>query len=890
MVLDNFRTIELIWDKANKSIIKTVKTASSDTTGRYLSVKILDGGQEVTLNNAKLQLYWEHPNFNTSGTDDFNTINNGGLFKMTFSDEMLTNVGELNAHLVLILTDGKITSGGFPIEVFKGADDGVVVPTNGSGLVEQVARKIDKGNVTLSDLTQEVKLAMTGGTVAVVGEDAVGTENIKDGSVTGIKISDDVITSKRSLNLLDESKFEKGGYYKNDTGVWTVSETTKSSPAIAVKINTNYVKRSNGTEVTFWDANMNYVSGRTVASGVAYFLVPNNSAIKYVRYSLGINEDNVMFLEGTTYPSTNIDFVNYDVINDDAMPKLGFTKKRDGIIPYAKTVGYFSGGSKSIVNDPTTYITGFIKVFKNDIFNISYDGFLTAFDENLDFVSQKKVTANNDLAINNELVAYVRFHWYASSGDAPVITLASSTTYDKVDGAKVEIDGLDMFNRDTTTSLIDRNKINRTGYMQENTFIKTAAYYSYGFIPVKFGNSYDIKNVVVRVYDNNKKYIRMANNLTNVQKTIVMDNLNDAYVHLTFTPSNIDNVYFNLIFGKNETFKINSDKLKIDANDPEIIKLKSANISKANSVEFLRMPTPYNDGRNWHGSTNQVTHPSVLYFSNGWNGWKFWMGYTPYPIGEIRRENPCVAVSNDGVKWEVPDGLTNPLVGPPGPLSEGGYNSDTHILLNPDTSLMEIWYRSVTAKGTIKTIYRQTSTDGINWNTPETMWTSDTVDILSPSIVYEDGKYRMWGQRDFYIIMFESTDGFNWTQLDNPKSNGADIHSWHPWVSKIGSTYYMLNNDKSTSQGAGGVIKYSTSIDGVNFTEETEILKPTDSYWRYDSSGVYRTTMAIVNSKIYIWYGMFSQRNEWTLGMTVGNDINNLYGIDEVGLRHFMGN
>ena len=188
MTLDNFRTIELVWDKANKSIIKTIKTASSDTTGRYLSVKILDGGQEVTLNNAKLQLYWEHPNFNTSGTDDFNTINNGGLFKMTFSDEMLTNVGELNAHLVLTLSDGKITSDGFPIKVFKGTDDGVVVPTNGKGLVEQVARKIDKGNVTLGDLTQEVKLAMTGGSVAVVGEDAVGTENIKDGAVTLSKL------------------------------------------------------------------------------------------------------------------------------------------------------------------------------------------------------------------------------------------------------------------------------------------------------------------------------------------------------------------------------------------------------------------------------------------------------------------------------------------------------------------------------------------------------------------------------------------------------------------------------------------------------------------------------------------------------------------------------
>ena len=208
MALDNFRTIELIWNKANKSIIKTIKTASSDTTGRYLSVKILDGGQEVTLNNAKLQLYWEHPNFNTSGTDDFNTVNNGGLFKMTFSNEMLTNIGKLTAHLVLTLTDGKITSDGFTIEVIKGADDGVVVPTNGAGLVKQIDEKIDKGNVTMSDLTQEVKEALTGGSVAVVGKNSVLEETI---------VNEQVVPEKTNFLVKGNNLFNKNDVIPNAT-------------------------------------------------------------------------------------------------------------------------------------------------------------------------------------------------------------------------------------------------------------------------------------------------------------------------------------------------------------------------------------------------------------------------------------------------------------------------------------------------------------------------------------------------------------------------------------------------------------------------------------------------------------------------------------------------
>ena len=262
MALDNFRTIELIWDKANKSIIKTIKTASSDTTGRYLSVKILDGGQEVTLNNAKLQLYWEHPNFNTSGTDDFNTVNNGGLFKMTFTKEMLTNIGELTAHLVLTLPDGKITSDGFTIEVIKGADGGVVVPTNGNGLVEQIDGKIDKGNVTLNDLTQEVKLAMTGGAVAVVGENSVGTENIKDSAVIPDKTT---FLNRKSPNLLDKSIATIDVAVSTSNGNVVSVAGYHTSDFIRVDGGKTYSSKFGGNKAIY-DENKEFISGSTATS------------------------------------------------------------------------------------------------------------------------------------------------------------------------------------------------------------------------------------------------------------------------------------------------------------------------------------------------------------------------------------------------------------------------------------------------------------------------------------------------------------------------------------------------------------------------------------------------------------------------------------------------
>ena len=58
---------------------------------------------------------------------------------------------------------------------------------------------------------------------------------------------------------------------------------------------------------------------------------------------------------------------------------------------------------------------------------------------------------------------------------------------------------------------------------------------------------------------------------------------------------------------------------------------------------------------------NQVTHPNVIKFNNEWNGYKYWMGYTPYPNADGEEENPSIAASNDMYKWETPKNLANPI-------------------------------------------------------------------------------------------------------------------------------------------------------------------------------------------------------------------------------------
>ena len=60
--------------------------------------------------------------------------------------------------------------------------------------------------------------------------------------------------------------------------------------------------------------------------------------------------------------------------------------------------------------------------------------------------------------------------------------------------------------------------------------------------------------------------------------------------------------------------------------------------------------------------SNEFTHPSVLYFKNSFNGYKFWMVYTPYSNCRVELENPCIAVSNDGINFIPPKNVINPLL------------------------------------------------------------------------------------------------------------------------------------------------------------------------------------------------------------------------------------
>ena len=375
-------------------------------------------------------------------------------------------------------------------------------------------------------------------------------------------------------------------------------------------------------------------------------------------------------------------------------------------------------------------------------------------------------------------------------------------------------------------------------------------------------------------------------------KSIIVSNDNPQDYNLSsFSSLEVKKQSLSYILGFSTFFVTSLSKLfKKTSHSPlsKSIRLND-NFPKSNSKTFLTIPTPYDDGTNWIGRKNQATHPSVIQFEKKWNGYRYWMTYTPYPYGNDKKENPSLVASHDGIKWVVPPKVTNPIVSTlivPGYLFDT-YLSDSHLLYNEDTNELEIWYRYVSNRQKNEMLYRVRSKDTIQWTTPEKL-ISDSKNLLqyiSPSIIYEEHKYKMWIMRDWYIYYLESFDGKNWSDSVAVYTENDPIHSWHPHVCKIGEIYYLLNNDNNTNTGAGGKIYHSTSNDGIYFTKEKLILGSTENGLSYDSTGVYRASMAIGERGLYLYYGQVSSAYQWTIGLSVGPDLNNLVGIDATSLH-----
>lgn len=253
--------------------------------------------------------------------------------------------------------------------------------------------------------------------------------------------------------------------------------------------------------------------------------------------------------------------------------------------------------------------------------------------------------------------------------------------------------------------------------------------------------------------------------------------------------------------------------------------------------------------------SNQETHPKLLYFPKGWNGYRYWMSMTPYPATNDDYENPSIVTSNDLKTWVVPRGLKNPITGVPKDVSYGGHFSDSQIVMNGRT--MELWYRAnIGNRRTLQPdyrvdyYYRITSTDGIHWSAPS-MMQAHRNSILSLAVLYDPGKYRFWYTNGFHRLMYaESEMGYRWTNTQRcniPLPTG--YVPWHQDVVYNGGTYYLLQTGYMAKPYSFALF-LSESRDGIHFTKGVPFY-PSDNPTILHKTWLYRSTMAMVEKGIF---------------------------------------
>lgn len=303
-------------------------------------------------------------------------------------------------------------------------------------------------------------------------------------------------------------------------------------------------------------------------------------------------------------------------------------------------------------------------------------------------------------------------------------------------------------------------------------------------------------------------------------------------------------------------------------------------------IAWIRLK-PYNQGalkiKTFDGS-NSPYHPSVLYFKDGWNGYKYWMAETPFsPKGkpyEDRNECPSIHVSNDGINWKEIiknpiDDLTDKEV------EDLDYFSDPHLVFV--NGHIECWYRFTHRNGIKDNYYnlqlvRRISKDGVTWREREVMVNLPAKEgtplgnmVVSPAIIYQNGIYRMWyvnseSRESRGFSYSESADGKNWTEQSTCILNKCDNMPWHIDVNYIDGVYFLISYDFED-------ITMWCSSNGLEFSYKKQLAQPSvpGSFYSYK---LYRA--CLIKDKNYKLYFSANDSLRTYIGLMEGNCVNSL--------------
>ena len=247
---------------------------------------------------------------------------------------------------------------------------------------------------------------------------------------------------------------------------------------------------------------------------------------------------------------------------------------------------------------------------------------------------------------------------------------------------------------------------------------------------------------------------------------------------------------------------------------------------RATAVEPLSLGTVRRLRLATFEGSGQLVHPDVARVPPGWAPARRFLAVTPYPGGDITRELPSIYESGDPTEWEVPEGVTNPIVRP-----WKGYLSDPDLVFEPHRRELWMYYRHVRRRNSV---FLTVSGDGSHWSKPVRIVSAPNHELVSPAVVrVAEGNWHMWAvnsggagckAESTTVEHRTSVDGLHWSRPNTVNVSGPnELPPWHIdviWVAEV-QEFWALYNEKPAFSCVTPALRLATSRDGVAWTQHT---------------------------------------------------------------------
>ena len=922
MVLENFIVdAPIVWDRVGKKIFENPHVKQ----GRKMRVQITNAGMVEDLSGYALALGWKHTVSGVDGLDVFEDSSeaNVGIFEMAYTENLMTNLGNLKASLVLTSVEDMVVaeSNDFYVKVDDspfGAD-----AEQGVGSYTRLAQIL---------LNEESRIAAEVARVSAEETRVTDFNALVDSEI----IAQNVATKLQAKEAEYLPRLVSNEQQLAETNLLTENAVSKANVA-AAKADAMASGSPKGVYATLALLQAAYPTGTTgaylvTADGKWYYWSATAWVVGGTYQSTGVAKGSIQatdlstLLKGDLYDIQN-QLNGLSVINDTTGRvwtggnSVGTTRVIDSRIKSESflkqvIVKCFVGGSLKIkvlkrnIDGTFNFIRDIVKtVVVGDNYielnEIVYpDYYLGVYSDTARISTVPETPGSSYFYLTGNVVANNVTLTAPATGTKMAVSFTLVSKNENAENLKyldVQSESVGFVENSgapstvNSTYLIDKKYTDSCLLKRLTIFAKTT-----GTLIIKAFSTLDdidftfIKEISVSVTQTGLNVLTCSLDIpkngyiglysTDATFTLTGSALSEKYY---FEPGNIKDTR-SFQHYTNSYILVNAITVKYDGVSTDNTPKKGILQGKGNDIKPMYIKTM--------DKTNQPLHPSVLHIPAGFGGYRYWMVETALPQGlamrSSRYEVPHIHCSADGINWIDPVGLVNPIDDlTESEIADYTFMSDPHLVLK--NGVLECWYRisrppSVEYPGfTAPTwLLRKTSTDGVTWTTRETLNNyQDPASTLynmarSPSVMWDGSKYKMWFVDQLEtetirnVCYAESLDGYTWSNRVTCVLNGLLDDNWHIDVSYSKNRYHLIIYGQTNQN-----LNYYRSIDGINFTFVEEILRASRIKGSNFMDGLYRSSL-VFNGSTYMLYMTAKSATKYSLMLASGTSLDKLEFVD----------